>query len=377
MNIGMISEVNESRTSLTPAVIKKLLAIEGVSVIVESNANDLFSDEKYAQAGAQVVSRDEVLTHCDILLLLNPLERASIKKLKPNTMLICHLDPYNNFEYIKELMDCSISSISMEMIPRTTLAQKMDSQSSQASLAGYAGVIQGARLMNEVFPMMMTPSGTIPPARVFVIGAGVAGLQAIATAKRLGARVEAFDTRPSVKEQVSSLGAKFIEIDLGDTSETSAGYAKALSEEQIRLQQEAMLQSCAAASLVITTARVFGKKSPILVTKEMIAQMKPGSVIVDLAAGTGGNVEGGVPDQITEMNGVKISSIVNMPGLVPLDASAMYASNLFNLLSHFYNKESKEFDFRSCEIAQACVITYGTDLVNETMTEFYKEEGLI
>ena len=266
----------------------------------------------------------------------------------------------------------SINAISMEMIPRTTLAQKMDALSSQASLAGYVAVILGANKLDRIFPMMMTPAGTIPPARVFVIGAGVAGLQAIATAKRLGARVEAFDTRAVVEEQVASLGAKFVKVDLGETGQTKDGYAQALTEEQLKIQQQAMAKSCANADLVITTAKLFARKAPVIVTKEILKQMRDGAVVVDLAAGSGGNVEGTLVDKVTTIEGVHVIGIDNLPGQVAYDASSMYSSNLTNLITHFYDKETKQLSLdQSDEIMNGCLIVKDGQVVNERLKEIY------
>ena len=375
MIIGTIKEQNEPRIALVPQIVKKFSAIEDVQIVVEKSMTDLYEDSDYEAVGAKVVERQEILKSADILLLFNPLPKEDLGTIKKGTMNISHMDPYNNKDYIEELLKNGINAISMEMIPRSTIAQKMDALSSQASLAGYVAVMQGVNLMNKIFPMMMTPSGTIAPAKVFIIGVGVAGLQAIATAKRLGAKVEAFDTRPVVEEQVQSLGAKFVKVDLGEMSQTKDGYAKELTEEQLAKQQAAMEKACANADLVITTAKLFGKKAPVIVTDKIISSMKKGSVIVDLAAGTGGNVEGTVVDQITNIHGVSVVGIDNLAGIVPIDASNMYANNLYNLLTHFYDKEAKKFDFETDEIAKACVITFNNELVNERMVEFYGQGG--
>jgi NAD(P) transhydrogenase subunit alpha len=253
----------------------------------------------------------------------------------------------------------------MEMIPRSTIAQKMDALSSQANLAGYVTVILAAERLNKILPMMMTPSGTITPSRVFVIGAGVAGLQAIATAKRLGARVEAFDTRPVVEEQVQSLGAKFIKIDLGETGQTKDGYAKALTPEQIEKQRQGMAKVCANSDIVITTAQLFGRKAPVIITKDMVAQMKPGSVIVDMAVESGGNVEGSKIDEEVKVNGVLIIGLGNLPGRVAVHASQMYSSNLTNLIESYWDGEKKTFNLNlEDETIQGCLITHHGEIVN-------------
>lgn len=371
MIIGSVKETVEPRVSIVPSTTKKLLAIAGTTVLIEDTITSLYSNDEYTDAGAQLQTRDYILKNSDILLLVNSLPLEDLDLLKKGCTVISHMDPYNNKDYIDKLALNNITSISMEMIPRSTIAQKMDSLSSQASLAGYVAVLQGANLMNKIFPMMMTPSGTISPAKVFIIGVGVAGLQAIATAKRLGAKVEAFDTRPVVEEQVQSLGAKFLKIDLGEMSQTKDGYAKELTKEQLDLQQAAMEKACASADLVITTAKVFGKKAPTLVTNSMISKMKPGSVIVDLAAGTGGNVEGTIVDEITDIHGVKVVGIDNLAGLVPLDASIMYSNNLYNLLLHFYNKDTNTITIDNDEISSSSIITKNGSIVNERISQFY------
>ena len=255
----------------------------------------------------------------------------------------------------------------MELVPRITRAQKMDALSSQANLAGYAAVIESSRTLSKSFPMMMTAAGTISPARVFVVGVGVAGLQAIATAKRLGARVEAFDTRPVVEEQVKSLGAKFVKIDIGDTEETDQGYAKELTSEQIKMQQEGMKKVCSQSDVIITTAQVFGRPAPRIITQDMVEAMQPGSVIVDMAVSTGGNVEGSKNDEYVFHDGVTIIGMSNLPGEVAKDASQVFGTNIFNMIEEFWDKENNiiNFDLED-EILSGCVITHKGTIVNES-----------
>jgi NAD(P) transhydrogenase subunit alpha len=244
----------------------------------------------------------------------------------------------------------------------------MDALSSQANLGGYVTVIQAALHCPKIFPMMMTPAGTIPPARVFVIGAGVAGLQAIATAKRLGARVEAFDTRPVVAEQVQSLGAKFVEIDLGDTGQTEQGYAKELTPEQLDLQKAGQKKIISQSDVVITTAQVFGRPAPKIVSRDMVEAMQRGSVVVDMAVESGGNVEGSVLNQVVDINGVKVVGQGNLPSEVSRNASEMYSNNLFNLLDDFWDSDEKTLNLDpEDEIVQGCVITRDGAIVNETI----------
>jgi NAD(P) transhydrogenase subunit alpha len=283
------------------------------------------------------------------------------------------LDPFNEKELIDIFLSKGISAISMEMIPRITRAQKMDVLSSQANLAGYAAVIVAAERLDKILPMMMTPAGTIAPARVFVIGVGVAGLQAIATAKRLGARVEAFDTRPVVEEQVKSLGARFVKIDLGETGQTKDGYAKALTDEQLQKQREGMAKVCASADIVITTAQLFGRPAPLIVTEDMVGSMQPGAVIVDLAVESGGNVAGSQVGREVDVDGVRIIGLANLPGRIAVNASQMFSSNLYSLVEDSWNPDEKRFELNfEDEIIKGCVITHGGTIVNEMIQKHYR-----
>lgn len=358
----------ELRVPMLPPNVEKLVK-KGAKISVESGIGATLEipDADYQKAGASVEkNRKKLLTSADIVLRLRKPESKELTFMKKRSIHISYLDPFNEPKLIAELAKKNISAISMEMIPRSTRAQKMDALSSQASLAGYAAVVVAADNIQKIFPMMMTPAGTIQPSRVFIIGAGVAGLQAIATAKRLGAKVDAFDTRPIAKNDVLSLGAKFVEVDLGETGQTAQGYAKALTEEQLKKQREVMKQYCAQADIVITTAQVFGRKAPIIVTKEMVGAMRPGSIIVDLAVETGGNVEGAVAGKIVVKNGVKIIGMKNMPARVALNASQMYSNNLFNLLDEFWNKETKQFDLKlDDDIIKSCLITHGGKVVHQ------------
>ena len=284
------------------------------------------------------------------------------------------LDPYNERGLVESLASHGVSAVSMEMVPRTTRAQKMDALSSQANLAGYVMVMLAARKLDAILPMMMTPSGTISPARVFVIGAGVAGLQAIATAKRLGARVEAFDVRNVVAEQVQSLGAKFVDIDLGETGQTKDGYAKALTDAQLEMQREGMKAVIAQSDIVITTAQVFGRPAPRVLTADMVAAMKPGGVIVDMAVGSGGNVDGSKPDEDVEVDGVTIIGVSNLPSEVARNASEMYSNNLVNLLTEYWNQEDSSLNLdRSDDILAGCLLTQNGVVVNESIRALYEE----
>ncbi|GEM03217.1 NAD(P) transhydrogenase subunit alpha [Halolactibacillus miurensis] len=373
MKIVALKESHEPRVALVPDAVKKLCQLEGIEVAVESQLSPMITDQAYEEAGAEVVeSRQDLLASADINVSVNAPLIEDIKQMKKGSLCISFLDPYNDTERIKTLQASGVNAISMEMLPRTTLAQKMDAISSQASLAGYVAVVLGANKLDRIFPMMMTPSGTIPPAKVFVIGAGVAGLQAIATAKRLGARVEAFDTRPVVEEQVTSLGAKFVKVDLGETGQNKDGYANALTDEQLKIQQQAMAKSCVNADLVITTAKLFGRKAPVIVTDDILKDMRDGAVIIDLAAGCGGNVEGTVVDETVNVHGVNIVGIDNLPGEVAYDASSMYASNLYHLISHFYDQETHTMSLdQSDEIMNGCLVVRDAQVVNERLKEIY------
>ncbi|ELP30883.1 NAD(P)(+) transhydrogenase (AB-specific) [Rhodopirellula baltica SWK14] len=376
MQIGVPRErwPGEARVALVPASVKKLIQV-GFSVGIESGAGlaSGFPDEAYTDVGAAVqVDRAAVLSGSDIVLRVRRPELDEVSTLRPEAIHISFLDPFNEKELVSEMAKSGLTSVSMEMIPRSTRAQKMDALSSQANLAGYVTVIQAAYHSKKIFPMMMTPSGTIRPARVFVIGAGVAGLQAIATAKRLGARVDAFDTRPVVAEQVRSLGAKFVEIDLGEVGQTEQGYAKALTPEQIELQKEGQKKVIAASDVVITTAQLFGRPAPRIVTRDMVLGMQTGSVVVDMAVETGGNVEGSVLNEIVDVEGVKIIGQGNLPSEVSRNASEMYSNNLTALMDEFWDAESKRLEFNpEDEIVQAAVITRGGKIVNDTIAQLH------
>lgn len=372
MLLGIPKETHpgENRVPITPESAKKLVRL-GAEVQVESGTGlgSGFSDEDYTEAGATVVSdRKALISSADMLLRIRKPEESEIKQMKAGCIHISYLDPFNEHGLVKAFCDQGVTAISMEMIPRTTRSQKMDALSSQANLSGYVMVMLAAMHLPRIFPMMMTPAGTLKPAKVFIIGAGVAGLQAIATAKRLGARVTAFDTRPVVAEQVRSLGGTFLEIDLGETGETAGGYARELTPEQIQKQRDAQKAVIAESDVVITTAQVFGRKPPVIVTRDMVEGMQPGSVVVDMAAETGGNVEGSEPNKVVDINGVTVIGYGNLPNYVCRDASHMYSSNLFNLVDDSWDKESSAFKVNlEHDIQSGCVITHAGEVVNATI----------
>lgn len=371
MVIGILKEIHEGekRAAFIPPCVERLVK-KGAQITIESGLGSALhiKDDEYKKAGASVADRHHVLSSSDIILRIRKPPVEEIGRMKKGALHISFLDPFNERRIIEEFVKHHISAVSMEMIPRTTIAQKMDALSSQANLAGYVCVILAAERIDRILPMMTTPAGTISPARVFIIGAGVAGLQAIATARRLGARVEAFDTRPVVEEQVQSLGAKFIKIDLGETGQTKDGYAKALTPEQLEKQRQEMAKVCGHSDIVITTAQVFGRKAPVLVTKDMIAQMKPASVIVDMAVESGGNVEGSRVNEEIDVNGVRVIGLGNLPGRVAVHASQMYANNLVNFIESFWDTKEKTFKLNlEDEIIKGCLITHNGQVVNERL----------
>jgi H+-translocating NAD(P) transhydrogenase subunit alpha len=376
MNLAVPREVypGEVRVALIPEHVAKLVKA-GADVAIESGLGQTLriADEKYTEAGASVVTdHNQLIQNADVVLRIRKPLPEEVERMKPGCIYISLLDPFNERELIDMLVEKNISAISMEMIPRITRAQKMDVLSSQANLAGYVAVILAAERLDKILPMMMTPAGTISPARVFIIGVGVAGLQAIATAKRLGARVEAFDTRPVVEEQVKSLGARFVKIDLGETGQTKDGYAKALTDEQLQKQREGMAKVCALSDIVITTAQLFGRKAPVIVTENMVRGMSKGSVIVDLAVEGGGNVAGSQIDRELDVDGVRIIGLGNLPGRVTVHASQMFSSNLYNLVEEFWNAQEKRFELNfEDEIVKGCVITHQGKIVNEMIVKHY------
>ena len=372
MQLGVPKELHpgENRVPMTPETAKKLVRL-GATIHIESGmgTGSGYADSEYAEVGAEIVTdRAALLSSSDMLLRLRKPEVDEIAQMKRGCIHVSYLDPFNEHDLVRAFADNGVTSISMEMIPRSTRSQKMDALSSQANLAGYVMVMLAATRLPRIFPMMMTPAGTLKPAKVFIIGAGVAGLQAIATAKRLGAKVTAFDTRAVVAEQVQSLGGTFLEIDLGETGQTKDGYAKELTPEQVQKQKDAQADVIADSDVVITTAQLFGRKPPVLVPREVVERMQPGSVVVDMAAETGGNVEGSVPDEVVDINGVTVIGLGNLPNYVSRDASVMYANNLFNLVEDTWDKDAGQFvlDLEN-DILPGCVITHDGAVVNETI----------
>jgi NAD(P) transhydrogenase subunit alpha len=364
----------ERRIPMLPSGVAKLVKL-GAEIEVEEGLGTAlnFLDHDYQKAGA-TISPDRLrsLAETDAVLRLRKPPLNEVDLLKKGCIHASFLDPFKERDLVLRLAVAEVTTVSMEMIPRTTVAQKMDVLSSQANLGGYVAVTLAATASNRIFPMLMTPAGTIKPLRVFIIGVGVAGLQAIATARRLGASVEAFDTRPVVEEQVKSLGAKFVKADVGETGETAGGYAKPLTPEQLQKQRELMAERVAQADVVITAAQVFGKKAPLIITAEMVKQMKPGSIIVDTAVESGGNVECSKYDEEVEVGGVKIIGYANLPGRVAANASEMYSNNLSAFVEHFWDKGVKAFRLDlTNEILKGCVITHAGKICSEIIQAAY------
>jgi len=366
------TDPQETRAPLLPTDAAALIKL-GAEVVVEAGMGHSIDigDGAYEQVGARLsADRGGAIGAAEMVLRLSIPSGADIERLREGCVHVSLLDPFNNANAVRCLAQRKISAISLEMIPRTTIAQKMDVLSSQANLAGYVAVVLAAERLNRILPMMMTPAGTIPAARVFIIGAGVAGLQAIATARRLGARVEAFDVRPDAQEQIRSLGARPLVVDLGQTGQTRDGYAKQLTDEQLAAQRQAMTKQCAQSDIVVTTARVFGRKAPLIVTNEMLDGMMPGSIVVDMAVEAGGNVEASQVGREIERKGVKIIGLPELQRRVPVPASAMFSSNLRSFVQHFWDKEAGRFVLnRDDEIIRGCLVTHNGDIVHPTVGE--------
>jgi len=358
----------DHRSVIHPDTVGRILDLKGVKLSFESGIGDgiNISDKIFIDLGLKAVTRDECLSKGNLVITPSFLSMDESAKIQSGSTVLGMLNPFHAGDELKALNQSKINAVSMEFIPRITRAQKMDVLSSQANLAGYAAVLEAAQHLSSALPMMMTAAGTLKPAKVFVIGVGVAGLQAIATAKRLGARVEAFDTRDVVEEQVKSLGAKFVKIDLGDTGQTDQGYAKELTPEQIVKQKELQSLVCERSDIVITTAQIFGRPAPKIIDEVTIKKMKPGSVILDMAVETGGNVEGSVVDEVVDINGVKVVGISFLASKVSSHASFALSNNIINWITEFYNEESTaiNFDFAD-EVIQSSVLAYEGKIMNE------------
>jgi len=383
VKIGIPKEIakGETRVAVVPAMLRALTRSDH-EVYVESGAGSgaSFSDQEYEQAGAKITgSAQELYDICDVILKVQPpqkhpvLQKDESELIKEGGVWISFLAPLNKTGAVKNFVARNVTAFSMEFVPRITRAQSMDALSSMATIAGYKAVLIAANHLGKIFPLLMTAAGTIPPANVFVLGAGVAGLQAIATARRLGAKVEAFDPRPAVKEQVKSLGAQFVEMELPEEDvETEGGYAKAQSDAFLKKEQEAIAARLTKVDVVITTAQIFGKKAPLLITEEMVKLMPTGSVIIDLAAEQGGNCALTEPEQTVQKHGVTIYGAVNLPASVPVHASLMYSKNITNLFKQLFHQEG--FDFED-EITKGACITHQGSVVNDLVKAALEKGG--
>ena len=358
---------NESRVAATPGTVKELISA-GLDVYVETEAGSksYISDKEYEEAGANILgSGNEILSQADIIIKVLPPSVEQVSQIKPNAIVISLCQTTRELDIVKAMRDRSLTSLSMHLVPRTTLAQKMDALSSQANIAGYKAVLMAASKLSVYMPLLMTAAGTIRPAKVLILGAGVAGLQAIATATRLGAHVEAFDVRPVVKEQVESLGAKFIEVDSsGDEGVGEGGYAKETSDDYKQRQQQLIHEHISKADVVITTALIPGKPAPILIPTSMVDAMKPGSIVMDLASENGGNCELTQKDEIIDYNGVTIDGTSNIPGTMPVHASELYAKNITALLTYMIKDGQLNLDLED-EIISGSMYTHNGEITHK------------
>ena len=377
MKIGIPKETadRETRVAITPTIAKQLSS-KGFEISIEKDAGKLsnFSDTDYTDAGATITDKANVY-QCDVVTQINPPIKQEIDLMKKGSILISLMFATTNQELLKNCIQQGISAFSLDAIPRTSLAQSMDVLSSQANLAGYKAVILGGTEMGKIFPMLMTSAGTIKPSTVVIFGAGVAGLQAIATAKRLGANVWVSDIRPETKEQVESLGGKFIEVDADDSIKMEGGYVKGVSDEFLKKQQEVVTEKVATADLVITTALIPGKKAPLLISDEMLNKMKPGSVIVDMAVAQGGNCASSELNKIVEKSGVKIIGEGNLPGTLPINASELLAKNIQNFIQHLTEDAQFKWDLED-EITAGSLIIRDGKILQDSLKEAIQPESV-
>ena len=373
MNVAILKETlpGENRVAAIPATVKEMVKSD-MKVLVESGAGDNshISNDEYKNAGAEIVSdRANLLANTDLILKVAPAELDEIDMMKDGTLYVSFFQTTIQTEHVKKLVNKNISAFSMHLIPRTTLAQSMDALSSQSNIAGYKAVLLGAAHLSVYMPLLMTAAGTIPPAKVLILGAGVAGLQAIATAKRLGAQVEAFDVRPVVKEQVESLGAKFVEVESDEEDGVGeGGYAKETSEDYKQRQQQLIKEHIAKSDMVITTALIPGRPAPVLIPDEMVQGMKHGSVIMDLAAENGGNCELTTPGEVTISHGVIIDGSLNLPATMPTHASQLYAKNIITFVKHLCPEGEIKMDLED-EIISGALFAHRGKITHEPTKE--------
>ena len=375
MIIGIPKESlsGETRVAFLPPEIKRLLS-DNLTFNIETGAGvgSYISDENYTESGAEIIP--DVYLNSNLIIRINPPSEEEVSKLKEGSCLISLLAPFTNHDLVKQLAAKNISSFCLELIPRSTYAQSMDVLSSQATVAGYRAVLNAASHMGKFFPMLMTPAGTIKPATVLIIGAGVAGLQAIATASRLGAKVEAFDVRPAAREQVESLGAKFLYMDLDDSAETDSGYAVEMNEEFIRKEMELLHDASKRVDAIITTALIFGKKAPILIKDYMVNDMQTGSCIIDLAAENGGNCELTQPGEIVNHSGITIDGRLNLPAQIPFHASQMLSKNISKVLGEIIKDGKVKFDLDN-DIIKGCLVTHEGKIIHKLTKNIIEGEA--
>ncbi len=371
MTIGILKEIHDHRVVMLPEIVKTFVNMH-VSVIVEQGAGEkaFAKDEEYKVAGATIASREEVYMQADILAKITPFTSEELRMLKPGQMIIAILNPLANKAYVEELMQRNVTAFGLDVVPRTTRAQAMDVLSSMATVAGYKAVLTAANTLSKFFPMFMTAAGTIKPSKVLILGAGVAGLQAIATSRKLGGVVEVFDVRAAVKEEVMSLGAKFVEVE-GATDDSSAGgYAVEQTEAFKAKQAQAIHDSAVKSNVVICTAQIPGRPAPLLLKKETVEEMTPGSVIVDLASSTGGNCELTSDNETIVHNGVTIIGNSNFASELPTSASRMFGTNVLNFLKLIIDKEGKlNLNFED-DIVKGTCVTHGGQVMSERVKSF-------
>ncbi|MDN5214297.1 Re/Si-specific NAD(P)(+) transhydrogenase subunit alpha [Fulvivirgaceae bacterium BMA12] len=360
MKIGVLKEMNDAKVAIIPDIAKKFIE-ENNQVLVETGAGHLasFDDRAFEEVGATIASREETLKEAEILITINPLEEGDYAKLKPGTVVVSLFQPFADPAVAEMLASHKLTAMSLDMIPRTTLAQAMDVLSSMASVAGYKAVVRAMDHLPRYFPMLTTAAGSIPPSKVLVIGAGVAGLQAVATCRRNGAVVEAFDTRLAAKEEVESLGAKFVEVEGATDDKGAGGYAVEQTEEYKQKQQALIQEKASKADVVITTAQLRGKPAPLLITEETVNNMKPGAVIVDLAASTGGNCALTKNDETVNQNGVTIIGDSNLSASMPMHASQLFSKNIQNYFKLFVKEGQLSLDFDNEIIKSSCIAFEG------------------
>ena len=375
MIIGVPKESlsGETRVAILPEEIQRLSS-EELAFRVETGAGkgSFIADENYSGSGAKLLA--DVYPDSDLIVRINPPSEQEVSRFKDGSCLVSLLNPFTNHDLVRQLAKKNISSFCLELIPRSSYAQSMDVLSSQATVAGYRAVLNAASHMGKFFPMLMTPAGTIKPAKVLIIGAGVAGLQAIATASRLGAKIEAFDVRPAAREQVESLGAKFLYMELDKSAETDSGYAVEMDEDFIRKEMELLHDASKRVDAIITTALIFGKKAPILIKDYMVKAMHPGSCIVDLAAENGGNCELTRPGEIINHNGVIIDGTLNLPAQVPFHASQMLSKNIAKLLTEIIEDGKVKFDMEN-QVIKSCLVTHKGEIIHETTKNIIEGES--